>query len=230
MYARFYFQSLNKPNFKCTKNIKKILIFFSVSTELYLPKEIPLESYAPPPATNIARPSHTSAYESQPIWSPPVENSNSYKNQYPRQNNNTYLESNQDAMRQQPYSPPKQQQWAPNSYQTVPQDNSNTVPHVNFSPSPIPYDKLAKFENTNNLSTPYQSTKIRNTSPAPFGISNSRNSGNAFIPKPVSNVPNVQKYSHDFNNYARGWQQTAAPIKSNLHNIRVSDDVPYTDF
>lgn len=84
------------------------------------------------------------------------------------------------------YAPPKQQILPPSSYQTVPQTTGQAPPQVSFNPSPLPYDKLAKFENASppefgspvggNSYSPYRplgvpgaGTRVRNISPAPYG-------------------------------------------------------------
>lgn len=178
-----------------------------------MPKEIPLQSYAPPPVAAIpsnAVNSMKTSYDSfEPSWKPSTQSNQAYQPQAqspaapfatPTQTSampfgggntfpivkpsqtgfsTTYGGSNQ---------PPKQQYLPPQSYQTVPQTTTQNVPQVNFNPSPLPYDKLAKFENpsvdsfngtdSRRVYSPPRSAnlnvhggKVRNTSPAPFGSS-----------------------------------------------------------
>lgn len=169
----------------------------SLPKDLYMPKEIPLQSYAPPPVTVSHFPSNEaydtnqfSPYkplgaadaspmpsyympESKPATTKTFGGSSSFPVSKPYQQgfSSTYGNS----------QPPKQQYLPPESYQKVPQTTSQNIPQVSFNPSPLPYDKLAKFESqpadegryVNSPSTRVsygnvRGRKIRNTSPAPF--------------------------------------------------------------
>lgn len=169
-----------------------------------MPKEIPLQSYAPPPVpTAVSSPlppfatnyesNHSTTYKPlstspQPQYSmpepaapisKPYGGGSSFPMSKPYQQgfSSTYGNS----------QPPKQQYLPPQSYQKVPQTTSQTIPQVNFNPSPLPYDKLAKFENQpadegRYINSPpsrvshlnVRGSKVRNTSPAPFGGSYNR--------------------------------------------------------
>lgn len=162
-----------------------------------MPKEIPLQSYAPPPVaaipTSVSPFSSNVGYESsqnttyKPLMAPyslpesapatPYGGGSTFPISKPNQHGfaSTYA-SNQ---------PPKQQYLPPQSYQTRTENTSQNIPQVNFNPSPLPYDKLAKFENqpadegryinsppsTNSHLNVRGGNKLRNVSPAPFGRS-----------------------------------------------------------
>ncbi|KAM7341256.1 uncharacterized protein ACRADG_012208 isoform 2-T3 [Cochliomyia hominivorax] len=173
--------------------------------DLYMPKEIPLQSYAPPPvSTGVSSPipPFSTNYESnqnntyKPLSSSPLA---PYSAPEPAPAvNKTYSGGGSTFPVGKPYQqgfsssygsnqPPKQQYLPPQSYQKVPQNTSQNIPQVNFNPSPLPYDKLAKFENqpaddghyihspTSRVShLNVRGSKVRNTSPAPFGGSYNR--------------------------------------------------------
>ncbi|KAI8122297.1 hypothetical protein CVS40_6869 [Lucilia cuprina] len=180
----------------------------SLPKDLYMPKEIPLQSYAPPPAasmpTSLSTPFSTNMSESNQF--------NSYKQQNvsplspysvpesvsPMNSSKPYGGTNSFPISkpyQQGFStsfggnnqPPKQQFLPPQSYQTIPQSTGQSAPQVSFNPSPLPYDKLAKFENPpadegRYISSPHtrgshlnvRANKVRNVSPAPFAGSYNR--------------------------------------------------------
>ncbi|KAM7341266.1 uncharacterized protein ACRADG_012208 isoform 9-T13 [Cochliomyia hominivorax] len=177
----------------------------SLPKDLYMPKEIPLQSYAPPPvSTGVSSPipPFSTNYESnqnntyKPLSSSPLA---PYSAPEPAPAvNKTYSGGGSTFPVGKPYQqgfsssygsnqPPKQQYLPPQSYQKVPQNTSQNIPQVNFNPSPLPYDKLAKFENqpaddghyihspTSRVShLNVRGSKVRNTSPAPFGGSYNR--------------------------------------------------------
>ncbi|TMW50190.1 hypothetical protein DOY81_004729 [Sarcophaga bullata] len=137
----------------------------SLPKDLYMPKEIPVQSYAPPPA--MAIPASVSPFSSNADY----EIKQSYVNKstnasFPapylspeslEKTKKSFGGSNTFPIHkpyQQGFSSifghtqsPKQQYLSPQSYRTVPQNSSHNLPQVNFNPSPLPYDKLAKFEN-----------------------------------------------------------------------------------
>ncbi|XP_065370688.1 uncharacterized protein LOC135962751 isoform X7 [Calliphora vicina] len=208
----------------------------SLPKDLYMPKEIPLQSYAPPPVAAI--PSSVSPFssnvgyestqnttykplmttpmapyslpESAPATNKPYGGGSTFPISKPNQHGfaSTYG-SNQ---------PPKQQYLPPQSYQTRTENTSQNIPQVNFNPSPLPYDKLAKFENQpadegryinsppsiNSHLNVRGANKLRNVSPAPFGGSynspctpSSDTHYYGGTPSPVSPSPlsSMQQYS-----------------------------------
>ena len=228
---------------------------------MYTPKEIPIQSYAPPPAMAML-PSDSSSstnadyeikqsYENKsanasfpapyllPEALPETKKSFGGRNTFPI--NKSYQQGVSSTFGHM--QSPKQQYFPPQSYQTVCPNNNQNVPQVNFNPSPLPYDKLAKFENppTDNSSqaiSPNRSyhlnvrgSKVRNTSPAPFAgsqhrpytpTSESYNYGGTPISSPRPNAlfgrhtPNPCQILNapTYNSLARGWG--CSDIDSNI--------------
>ncbi|XP_039968079.1 uncharacterized protein LOC120779765, partial [Bactrocera tryoni] len=94
--------------------------------ELYLPKEISLESYAPPPVITMKEPEN--------LKSPRGFAST----MLPR--TSTFPLAKRNPVEFRSYG-------QPNSSGQVQQETSQLVPQINYNPSPLPYDKIAKFEN-----------------------------------------------------------------------------------
>ncbi|XP_065370685.1 interaptin isoform X5 [Calliphora vicina] len=241
-------EELNTPSTPATYNLKDNIYLESEqqiktneiterhNEDLYMPKEIPLQSYAPPPVAAI--PSSVSPFssnvgyestqnttykplmttpmapyslpESAPATNKPYGGGSTFPISKPNQHGfaSTYG-SNQ---------PPKQQYLPPQSYQTRTENTSQNIPQVNFNPSPLPYDKLAKFENQpadegryinsppsiNSHLNVRGANKLRNVSPAPFGGSynspctpSSDTHYYGGTPSPVSPSPlsSMQQYS-----------------------------------
>ncbi|XP_046812576.1 uncharacterized protein LOC111688479 isoform X3 [Lucilia cuprina] len=195
-------------NLELGEHVDKTEIIKNNNEDLYMPKEIPLQSYAPPPAasmpTSLSTPFSTNMSESNQF--------NSYKQQNvsplspysvpesvsPMNSSKPYGGTNSFPISkpyQQGFStsfggnnqPPKQQFLPPQSYQTIPQSTGQSAPQVSFNPSPLPYDKLAKFENPpadegRYISSPHtrgshlnvRANKVRNVSSAPFAGSYNR--------------------------------------------------------
>ncbi|XP_017492784.1 PREDICTED: uncharacterized protein LOC108380860 isoform X5 [Rhagoletis zephyria] len=208
--------------------------------ELYLPKEISLESYAPPPVVNIKQPE---AYN-KPSWkftpTPSPVPSISFPLAKPNSGGGVGFLSYGAT------PPPKQQYYEPTSYRTVPQSTTPNVTQISYNPSPLSYEKIAKFENvaeqqleTNDwnsqprrLGIQSQGANVRNASPAQFG----ERSGSAgdhlsssSSPYQTHNVPrndiyerattpiytkrqNINKLLHgqNYNNTARGWRASSS--------------------
>ncbi|XP_037955067.1 uncharacterized protein LOC119684979 [Teleopsis dalmanni] len=144
--------------------------------ELYVPKDIPLESYAPPPTSSPIKTNYNHE------WKPSTNFLGSQFSELSRNNEPTH---SQNVCNLPTYSPlisniPKEQSCVQNNCMTAPQN----IRQVNFSPSPLPYDKLAKFDSPtsppsfNNNYTGNRlsrsnltigSSAVRNISPKPFG-------------------------------------------------------------
>ncbi|XP_017126074.1 uncharacterized protein LOC108145281 isoform X5 [Drosophila elegans] len=143
---------------------------------LYVPKELSLSSYAAPPKQygGPEQPFNLQNYESTRS----LPTANFISNENPTTGRNEFplskpLKSGFSTL------PPKQQLYAPTSYQRKPVGSESIAPQVNFNPTPLSFDKLARYEqhDKKNLTGPnphylnvQQSSYVRNTSPIPFGI------------------------------------------------------------
>ncbi|XP_033250199.1 uncharacterized protein LOC108164487 isoform X5 [Drosophila miranda] len=154
---------------------------------LYVPKEISLASYAPPPKNFTDK---QPAYPGHNISN--INTSHEYSHQpLPKVNyslNETSMGTSWGFPVSKPIStgfstiPPKQQLSTPASYQKIPQTSAQGAPPVNFNPSPLSYEKLSKFEQSNlsypnqnqNYLNARQSSQVRNASPTPFGSNHAR--------------------------------------------------------
>ncbi|XP_030566571.1 uncharacterized protein LOC115766743 isoform X4 [Drosophila novamexicana] len=216
---------------------------------LYVPKEISLASYAPPPVqqhtSNFQTP--TKADFSKGYLTSHVGDAPSG---FPISNPTTGLYSS---------VPPKQQLYAPASYQKVPPSSVQAAPQVNFNPSPLSFDKLSKFQESNQRNSGVSTqrylnankqpayTNVRNASPTPFtpggigdraGFDNIQRS--TFSSTPSNYGQNAYSpESHQlrapgqcFNNSARGWSQ-ASNSQRNFLSSKVplaTEGLPYSDF
>ncbi|CAD7002133.1 unnamed protein product, partial [Ceratitis capitata] len=111
--------------------------------ELYLPKDISLDCYTPRAAVHNEQQKNVKT-------SLPIGGSFSLENP----NNLGYLFA----------TPPQTQQYLDTtSYKIVQQETSQNKPQINYSPSPLPYEKIAKFENAaeqqtqNSINSPQRS-------------------------------------------------------------------------
>ncbi|XP_034111901.1 uncharacterized protein LOC117573098 isoform X9 [Drosophila albomicans] len=186
---------------------------------LYVPKEISLTSYAPPPVqqgssiANYAKGCSTGIGETLKGF--PISNTGLYSSQ-----------------------PPKQQLYGQQSYVKGP---------TSFSPSPIPYEKLSKFEETSNQRSLNQSfinvdktngyNNLRNVTPAPFGTElENRNyppQSSVYNNKRVHNAPVTSFPSQSFNNCARGWSVGSGNQQNLVFSPKgqvSANRLPYSDF
>ncbi|XP_060661282.1 uncharacterized protein LOC132794957 isoform X6 [Drosophila nasuta] len=186
---------------------------------LYVPKEISLTSYAPPPVqqgssiANYAKGCSTGIGETLKGF--PISNTGLYSSQ-----------------------PPKQQLYGQQSYVKGP---------TSFSPSPIPYEKLSKFEETSNQRSLNQSfinvdkmngyNNVRNVTPAPFGTElENRNyppQSSVYKNKRVHNAPVTSFPSQSFNNCARGWSVGSGNQQNLVFSPKgqvSANRLPYSDF
>ncbi|XP_026846891.1 uncharacterized protein LOC6602009 isoform X5 [Drosophila persimilis] len=154
---------------------------------LYVPKEISLASYAPPPKNFTDK---QPAYPGHNISN--INTSHEYSHQPLPKVNHSLNETSMGTSWGFPVSkpiatgfstiPPKQQLSTPASYQKIPQTSAQGAPPVNFNPSPLSYEKLSKFEQSNlsypnqnqNYLNARQSSQVRNASPTPFGSNHAR--------------------------------------------------------
>ncbi|XP_054091416.1 myb-like protein P isoform X6 [Zeugodacus cucurbitae] len=230
----------------------------SLPKELYVPKEISLESYAPPPVVISKEPEHY-----KPSWQQASATTSSAS---------TFPLARPSHGGFRSYAPPNSDR--PVQHQTVPQ--------INYNPSPLSYDKIAKFENADeqqaqnneyNAQTrrlPIRSNvdKVQNIVPAayqrPANIerlpttpyqSNLRptdiNVNYNRFPTPVYIKrinPNEILHGQNYNNTARGWKSSGiSSYKSPCDNsfktpniescgiyqqvpLTAANTLPYTDF
>ncbi|BFG06778.1 uncharacterized protein DMAD_13674 [Drosophila madeirensis] len=156
---------------------------------LYVPKEISLASYAPPPKNftdqqpvysghNISNINTT--YEHSHRHLPPATSNVNEKSM----GSSWGFPVSKPMVRGFSTIPPKQQFSAPAGYQKILQTSVQGAPQGNFNPSPLSFEKLSKFEQS-NLSYPNQNQNylnvrqkslVRNVSTTPFvfGSSESR--------------------------------------------------------
>ncbi|XP_043071841.1 uncharacterized protein LOC6570330 isoform X2 [Drosophila grimshawi] len=217
------------------------------SEGLYVPKEISLSSYAPPPVQ--------SRDQQQRSYNFPGSTNVDYSQSY--QNSPTEFPISTPT---NPYSsvPPKQQLYGPQSYQKVPPISMQSAPQVNFNPSPLSFDKLAKFQesapnqlylNVNNQMSRYGSG-VRNASPTPFGSTGNIDHRSTPIKSPQQHFGGYgQNITHSapltmspkvrsapgqcFNNSARGWSAGSTVPQRNIYCPRVpvvAEGLPYSDF
>ncbi|XP_055923676.1 synaptopodin-2-like isoform X2 [Eupeodes corollae] len=128
--------------------------------ELYVPKEIPLRSYAPPPEVSNYLPSRSAMpVQPSPSGFPTTTVEKTSYSGFP-------LTKPLASLPREPN--PKQQSWDPSVYQTQPPPSSNHPTPVNFNPSPLSFEKLAKFEQRDPSPKPFTYTKFGNASPINF--------------------------------------------------------------
>ncbi|XP_034111893.1 uncharacterized protein LOC117573098 isoform X2 [Drosophila albomicans] len=215
-------KSIINGNYELTAN-ENVSVFemgdTSVIEGLYVPKEISLTSYAPPPVqqgssiANYAKGCSTGIGETLKGF--PISNTGLYSSQ-----------------------PPKQQLYGQQSYVKGP---------TSFSPSPIPYEKLSKFEETSNQRSLNQSfinvdktngyNNLRNVTPAPFGTElENRNyppQSSVYNNKRVHNAPVTSFPSQSFNNCARGWSVGSGNQQNLVFSPKgqvSANRLPYSDF
>ncbi|KRF85321.1 uncharacterized protein [Drosophila virilis] len=221
----------------------------STTKGLYVPKEISLSSYAPPPiqqqTSNFqspTKPEFSKGYMTSHVGDAPSG--------FPISNPTSGLYSS---------VPPKQQLYAPASYQKVPPSSVQAAPQVNFNPSPLSFDKLSKFQESNQRNSGVSTQRylnvnkqpayknVRNASPTPFtpgGIGNCAGFDN-IQRSPFSSTPSnyaqnpYSPESHQlrapaqcFNNSARGWTQAPNPQRNALSSKLpvATEGLPYSDF
>ncbi|XP_064537729.1 dual specificity protein kinase splA isoform X4 [Drosophila montana] len=191
---------------------------------LYVPKEISLASYAPPPVQLGDHRQQTSNFGG------PTKGdfSQGYHTSHAGETPSGFPISNPTSGL---YSsvPPKQQLYAPASYQKVPPGSVQAGPQVNFSPSPLSFDKLSKFQESDqrnagasnqrylNVNKQPAYTNVRNASPTPFssggignraGFDNIQRSPFASTPS-NSTLPQLSAYGQ--NAYSPESHQLRAP-------------------
>ncbi|XP_068153140.1 uncharacterized protein [Drosophila tropicalis] len=147
---------------------------------LYIPKEISLASYVPPPNQYQApaQSQYQPAYPGQGFTSNDgVSGASNYASRFAPTNESSASfsaggngafplsrpTSGFNTSSVAPGAVPRQQFNAPSSYQKVPQGSSQSAPPVNFNPSPLSFDKLSKFEQPDQ----YQGNSYGSPSPHP---------------------------------------------------------------
>ncbi|XP_049316239.1 uncharacterized protein LOC105233888 isoform X12 [Bactrocera dorsalis] len=203
----------------------------SLPKELYLPKEISLESYAPPPVVTMKEPEN---FKSSRGFASTILTRTS-----------TFPLAKPNPVEFRSYG-------QPNSSAQVQQETSQLVPQINYNPSPLPYDKIAKFENVceqaqNNgydpqfrrLSVKSDVDKIQNIPSTLFGEKSANGewltiSPYIETPSPVYTKrinPNALLHGQNYNNTARGWKSSDAfSCKSPCDTSFKTPNLPYTDF
>lgn len=188
---------------------------------LYTPPEIPLDSYVPPPQQQLPS---TSLY-SKPYQQPPIHietapalqpEPTSFPSTYPAP------PPQQTASKFPTYSQPMTTSYPPVSPAALQQKylyNASST-HVKnaspapFNPSPLPYDKLAKFDQPSNaynssISAPPSirkplavfPNKVRNTSPTPFGAAPQPSAKAPSYQSPQMPSPTTMANQHQSSNY-----------------------------
>ncbi|KRG07308.1 uncharacterized protein Dmoj_GI14038, isoform D [Drosophila mojavensis] len=207
---------------------------------LYVPKEISLASYAPPPV--LSTPNFQSSpkpidYSSKAYEPPPY-------NSFPVANQKSGLYNS---------VPPKQQLYNPTSYQKVLSGSQQSGPQVNFSPSPLSFDKLSKFQESSdqrnqrllNVNKQPVYRGVQNVSPTPFlSAGTDGREGRSPISSPTygshtSHNAGSQKMmnggNQSFNNCARGWNKGSNNIQQSAYYpktvpVAATESLPYSDF
>ncbi|XP_023036526.1 uncharacterized protein LOC6650798 isoform X4 [Drosophila willistoni] len=170
----------NHANMDADVEVEELLANSKTNEGLYVPKEISLASYVPPPNQYQApgqshyQPAHPgvghtsndgvsgcSSYGSR--FAPANEGSASFgagcSGAFPLSRPTSGF--NTSSMT--PAGVPRQQFNAPSSYQKIPQGSSQSAAPVNFNPSPLSFDKLSKFEQPDQ----YQGNSYGSPSPHP---------------------------------------------------------------
>ncbi|XP_030244145.1 histone-lysine N-methyltransferase 2D [Drosophila navojoa] len=207
---------------------------------LYVPKEISLASYAPPPGLpthNIQSSPKPMDYSTKAYDAPPY-------NSFPVANQKSGLYNS---------VPPKQQLYNPTSYQKLPSSSQQAGPQVNFSPSPLSFDKLSKFQESSdqrnkrflNVNKQPVYRGVQNGSPTPFlSAGTSGREGGSTISSPTygsntSYYAGSQQVVHgnnqSFNNCARGWSKGSNNIQPSVYHLKTvpvaaTESLPYSDF
>lgn len=215
------------------------LLFHTFLIGLYVPKEISLASYAPPPVQST----HNFQSSPKPMdYSAKEYELPSYPG-FPISNLKPGLYNS---------VPPKEQLYNSTSYQKFPSSSVQAGPQVSFSPSPLSFDKLSKFQESpdqrnqryfnGNKQPAYRG--VQNVSPTPF-LSGGAGGHNDRLP--ISSPTYGSNTSHNvgsqqgrganqsFNNSARGWNKGTNNIQPNVYHpktvsISATESLPYSDF
>lgn len=226
---------------------------------LYVPKEISLASYAPPPSVGCVNQSSLATYapaqalgvsgQNQSSCSPHQETPwvDFARGGQPTHTGGGFSVYN---VSPGPYNsePPKQQFNDPASYQKIPPSRSQAGPQVNFNPSPLSFDKLSKFQEPNHQNSRQRYNNInkpttgfgggvRNTFPAGNEKKSSfyRSSPQEFGGSHQFNSQLTASQTHSFNNCARGWKTTPnsqhIPYSTKVApSPSLAPNLPYSDF
>lgn len=221
-------------------------------TGLYVPKEISLASYAPPPAVAGVNQSLSAATYATPQALGGVSRGQNQSSFAPQQETPwvDFARGGQPTptvaggggfpvynVSPEPYNaaPPKQQFNDPASYQKIPDSRLQAGPQVNFNPSPLSFDKLSKFQepnqqnarqrynNVNKPATGFGGGVVRNTVTAPFPAGND-NKSSFYRSSPQEFGGNHQFNSQLTANQAQSFNNCARGWKTTLN----SQQIPYS--
>ncbi|KAH8403591.1 hypothetical protein KR222_002695, partial [Zaprionus bogoriensis] len=205
---------------------------------LYVPKEISLASYGPPPVQ---------AGIDQPLYGHKDSSNVDFTCDNPTLDSSTLrgFPIAQGSCGLYGTVTPKQQFYGPANYQKAPIIPQQAVPHINFNPSPLSHDKLSKFEEPHpknvqprllRCSKPSGFGGVSNTSPSPFaaGIRNKSHYEQSVSQQLGSyhQLGNSPGQTQTFNNCARGWNTGSKrnTFCSTKVSSTVSNSLPYSDF
>ncbi|XP_068153134.1 uncharacterized protein [Drosophila tropicalis] len=170
----------NHVNLDADVEVEELFANSENNEGLYIPKEISLASYVPPPNQYQApaQSQYQPAYPGQGFTSNDgVSGASNYASRFAPTNESSASfsaggngafplsrpTSGFNTSSVAPGAVPRQQFNAPSSYQKVPQGSSQSAPPVNFNPSPLSFDKLSKFEQPDQ----YQGNSYGSPSPHP---------------------------------------------------------------
>ncbi|KAH8292614.1 hypothetical protein KR054_006465, partial [Drosophila jambulina] len=215
---------------------------------LYVPKEISLSSYVPPPQKQPSIASYQN-YES-PLRPLPKSN---YGTSADTQSSNKRFPLPSSNPLGYTSSLPRQQ----HSVSTQP--INNFAPQVNFNPSPLSFDKLSRYENQPDNQNQQQHinnrhlTQVQNASPIPFGTSKSTSFNKNLSRSPISWISPIGETSPQshhlnsvpchrqsnqgpsFNKLARGWGEVQSKQHQQTYSSQyippatASRNLPYTE-
>ncbi|XP_017062713.1 uncharacterized protein LOC108102351 isoform X8 [Drosophila eugracilis] len=205
---------------------------------LYVPKEISLSSYVAPPQQYGGYNKH---FESQRSLSGSLPKST------------TKLLANDDIKKSSLAPefkirfntvPPTEQLHSPCSYKKKPNGVENFSPQVNFSPSPLSFNKLAMYEQpdqrnmkiTSNASpTQYGITSFEHVSGSPSSIGSVESPRHMLPtgslrcgPLTTGSDSPLSIRGQSFNKCARGWGTT--PDKQERYRLPLEGNLPFSDF
>ncbi|KAH8269778.1 hypothetical protein KR018_003686, partial [Drosophila ironensis] len=251
-------ENTNVAEEKC--NVRELIQSFEqqsltdLKNRLFVPKEISLSSYAPPPKlyTGVS-PDFEPSTGSSP-------NFNSFSN---RGSFGTHSGSKfpftKPYSNESPSLKPPQKMLPATSYKTEPHDITHIATPVNFSPTPLSYDKLAPYEKSQRFENPkdqqylsiLKPSNVRNISPTPFGLA--LNKPTSRCPSSVSSFGPVQDHSpktttsrcdqfinnktsstlqqgQSFNARPVGWGPGSNYRKNYQCILQPQNSLPYSDF
>lgn len=200
----------------------------SLPKGLYTPPGIPLDSYIPPPTTLDA-----------PLWTSSATNTSQSPSYFPSvpsyapEQTSPFPSYDQPTKKHEFYSPPKANYSPPTLHSfrkptvqsphfNVPQSNiQRPSPTISFNPSPIPYEKLEKFDRPSSPPDPYTSAYV------PHATFKSQR-----VPVP-SNIPPKSKSLYQMKSKYETYQsevQEPPPPRSDIPTAFPPKSAPYQAF